>query len=134
MAFIPQTSYAIAAYASGSAAVQNVEADGSGNYAAPKFLWKPYTKPTVLGDGTVRGAGWAEVVWSWDVMTETQRNWLRAFCPAQSADVWIKTPTFDNSGAFVTYHAVMVWPTDSEERDAKRRVKFQIKFQRLTST
>jgi hypothetical protein len=87
-----------------------------------------------MGDGSVRGAGWATAEWSWDVMTRTQRDHLRAFIPAQSAEVWIQTKTFDSSDAYAVFRAMAIWPTDSEDADATRRVKFTIKFQKLTTS
>jgi hypothetical protein len=42
MAFTPQTSYKIAAYASGSAGMVDVEVDGTGNYTPrPSFCTSP---------------------------------------------------------------------------------------------
>jgi hypothetical protein len=134
MAFTPQQDFMIATYASGSAALTNLEVDGTGNYSAPKFSFKPYSQQIVMGDGTVRGAGWATAEWSWDVMTATQRAWLRQFIPAQSAELWIKTRTFDSPTTGLVFRAVGIWPIASEEQDVRRPVKFQITFQRLTNS
>jgi len=125
-------SYALCAYASGSAALVNIEVTrDAALYSQPKFTYKPYSKQIVLGDGSVRGAGWAVASWSWDVMSRTQRDWLRAYCTGQSSDVWIRTKTLDSSDAYVVRRAVMIWPIDSEEHDVTRRTKFEIKFQNL---
>jgi hypothetical protein len=134
MPFTPQQSFMIGPYTSGSAAMTNLEVDGSGNYSPPNVRWKKYSKQVQLGDATVRGAGWTECEWTWEVMTRTQRDWLRAFCTGQSSEVWIKTIQFDNTDAYQVYHAVMVWPIESEERDAHRRMKFTLKFQALQTT
>jgi hypothetical protein len=132
MPFVPQQLFCIAPYSSGSAALTNLEVDGSGTYSAPHFAYKPYSKLVNLGDGSVRGAGWATAVWHWDVLTETQRDWLRIYIPYQSAEVWIKTRTMDNTEEYKVFRGIAVWPTQEEEHDAHRRVRFEIKFQRLT--
>lgn len=134
MAWVPQYSFALCAYASGSAAVQNVEVDGSGNYSAPMWQFRPYSKEISLGDGTMRGAGWANAVWHWDVMTDAQRDWLRTFIPYESAELWVSTRTQDDNTGYSVFRCIGVWPTLSEEHDARRRVKFEIKFQRMTNT
>lgn len=131
MAYTPTKSFSICAYASGSAALQNMEVSGPPEYAAPMFTWVKYSKPIPLGDGTVRGAGWSTLILHWDVITNTQRDWLRAFCPNQSAEVYIRSMQLDNSMAYVTYRAVMVWPIQSETQDAHRRTSFDLKFQRM---
>jgi hypothetical protein len=134
MTFTPQQDFSICTFASGSGALQNLEVDGSGNYSAPRWTFKPSSKPVQLGDGSVRGAGWATAEWTWDIMTTTQRDWLRAFIPGQSAEVWIKTRTMDSITSGTVFRAIAVWPIESEERDVRRPVKFTIKFQRLTSS
>lgn len=117
--------------ASGSGGMLNVEVDGSGNYSAPNYTFKPYSKQIQVGDGTVRGAGWTVGTWVWDVMTDTQRDWLRTYIPAQSAELYIQTHTMDYNVTPNIYTCVGVWPIDTETHDATRRMKFEIKFQRM---
>ena len=131
MSYTPQYLFKIAALASGSAALVNVEVDGTGNYTAPKWEYYPNSQELVLGDGTVRGGGWATAQWHWDVMTEVQRDWLRTFCPGQSAEVYIQTPMTDNAEALGIFYAVMIWPTLKEQHVATRRLDHLIRFQHL---
>lgn len=131
MPFIPQQSFMISTLASGSSALQNLEVDGSGNYAPPHYTFTLYTQPLPLGDGTVRGGGWTKIVWHWDILTPTQRDWLRTFCPLMSSEVFIKTIQYDAAESYYTYSAVMVWPIDKEVHDAHRRTNFDIEFHRM---
>jgi hypothetical protein len=132
MTATPDYEYAICTYASGSAALQNLEVDVySTVYVAPKFTYKPYSKMILLGSGSMRGAGWTVASWIWDVISSTQRDWLRTFIPGASADVWIRTRTFDSNRSYVTRRATAIWPIESEEQDTGRRLKFEIKFQNL---
>ena len=97
----------------------------------PKSTFSPYSQDIRLGDGTVRGSGWATAIWSWAFLPRAARDQLRTFCPGKSAVVYIWTRTMDSSDVFGAYQAVMVWPTDSETRDFTRRTDFKIQFQRL---
>jgi hypothetical protein len=110
----------------------NVESDLG--LPAPHGIWTPYTQPTVLGNGLVRGAGWRTAEWKWGFVTRAQRQILRAFCPAPaaSANVYIKTRTVENSDAYVVYNANLVWP-QQEEPQAGRRLEFSLKFQGLVA-
>lgn len=112
--------------------LKNIEKDLG--LPAPHGLWTPYTQPVVLGDGMVRGAGWMTAEWKWGFITRAQRQILRAFCPAPNASaiVYIKTRTVENSDAYVTYYANMIWP-QQEEPQAGRRLDFSLKFQGLVA-
>jgi hypothetical protein len=134
MAFTPSEQYMICASASGSSALINVEVDGSGDYSAPKFAYKPYSKQVTNGAGVVMGQGWATADWIFEIITQKQRDWLRTFIPGQSAEVWIKTRTFDSNRSYAIFKAIAVWPVVSEEQDANRRMKFTLHFQRLQSS
>jgi hypothetical protein len=133
MAFIPQEEFAIAAYSTPMPTLVNLEVDESGLYAPPHYGYKPFSKPITNGAGLVIGMGWATAEWYWDVITQTQRDWLRTYIPGASAELWIRTRTHDNTQEYKNFRCVGVWPVDSEEHDVTRRVKFTIKFQRLTS-
>lgn len=133
MAYVPTQGFMIGPYASGSAAMVNLESAGTPpDYVPPHFTFVKFTKPITLGDGTVRGSGWTTVTWHWDVITMKQRDWLRTYCTGQSSEVWMRTLQTDNAEAYVTYRAVMVWPIQNEVHDAHRRMSFDIKFQRCT--
>jgi hypothetical protein len=94
----------------------------------PKSTYHPWSKPIQLGNGAIRGMGWKITTWYWEIIQPAQVEQLRAFCPGASAEVYIASR--QNIGdAFKPYKAVMIWP--EEDRDFLRRVKIEIKFQRL---
>jgi hypothetical protein len=132
MAFLPQQQFMIGVDASGSGAMVNLEISGdSVTWSPPHWTYHPYSKPTIRGDGTVMGLGWATATWDWGIIGEMQRDWLRVYCPGMSSRVLIKTQVMDNAEEYRVFHAVMIWPIDAEEHDAHRRPKFTIKFQQL---
>ena len=96
----------------------------------PKSSFWPYSKYVDLGNGLVRGAGFARAEWRWGFMTQAQRNQLRTFCTGASAAVYIKTRKNDSSDAYQVYTAVMVWP-DEEAKENTRRLDLVIEFRAL---
>lgn len=59
-------------------------------------------------DGGQRGQGFPTLEWVFDTLTQDMIDQLRAFCPTQSADVFLTTRILD--GSFDTFSAVMLWP------------------------
>ena len=96
----------------------------------PKSSYKPYSQPIELGNGTVRGAGWATAAWTWNAITRAERDKLRSFCSGASAEVYIRTRTNESTDNYKYFSAVMVWPAD-EAKDADLRLNFVIEFRRL---
>jgi len=99
---------------------------------APKGNFQPFSKPLDLGNGLTRGGGWPTDIWRWGYLTQAQRNALRAYSTGASNSVIIKTRTVDSSDAYVIYSAAMAWPI-KEERDATRRVPFELNFRKLVA-
>lgn len=102
----------------------------------PKFTYEPYSKALPLGDGSVRGGGWAKGSWTWDILPAEERDQLRAFCPGASSMVFIQTRVNSNSESqidhYKTFRAVMIWPTPEGEREmGGYRLDFTIQFQAL---
>lgn len=97
----------------------------------PKSIPMLYVEMLTLGDNTERGIGAPNVIWHWDKITDAERDQLRTFCTGASATVYIKSRSLDNTDAYVVYQAVMVWPSLKEERDATRRLNFDIEFREL---
>ncbi len=95
----------------------------------PKSSFRPNSQRQQLGDGTVRGGGWATAEWRWGFVTQAQRDQLRTFCTGASSEVYIKTRKND-ADAYQVYTAVMIWP-EVEEKIAGRRLDFVIQFQNL---
>jgi hypothetical protein len=97
----------------------------------PKSNYKPHSRYLDLGDGTVRGAGWAEAEWRWSVLpTRAQRDQLKAYCSGASAEVYIQTRTNDGEDAFDEFTAIMIWPEDEDKVYSTRR-DFVIRFRKL---
>jgi hypothetical protein len=97
----------------------------------PRSTMKPYADTLPLVSGQVRGLGYPTTTWMWGVITRAQRDTLRQFCPGQSATVYIRTKTMDSGDAYGNYSAVMVWPTQEEERDSTRRMDLKIVFKTM---
>ena len=128
------TTYSICASgSSGSAALVDLSALATA-VPEPKSRYQPYSQMLPLSSGSVRGGGWAAATWSWGFLTRAQRDQLRTFCPAASSDVWIRTRTMDSDDAYQVYRGIMVWPVEQEEKDAGRRINFEITFQRLRTS
>jgi len=96
----------------------------------PKSSFWPHSRYVNLGNGQVRGAGFARAEWRWGFVTQAQRNQLRTFCTGASAEVYIQTRKNDTSDAYQVYTAVMVWP-EEEQRENGRRLDFVIEFRDL---
>ncbi len=96
-----------------------------------------FSKLLQLGDGTVRGAGWAKMQWAWGYLLDTQRDQLRLFCddgsgnPVASNEVYIRTRTNETQGEYKRYSCVLVWPTGREQFSADKAINFSLAFQRL---
>lgn len=99
----------------------------------PRSTYTPYSEQIDLGDGTIRGAGWAQASWNWGFLTQAQRDQLRTFCPGASASVYISTRTTDSADVYDDFTAVMIWP-QAEERDSKQvRPDFTVQFRKLVA-
>lgn len=94
----------------------------------PASDFQPYSKPTALGDGTVRGLGWTTALWKWGWLTQAQRNALKALCAGVSVETFIATRNSD--GAFKVYRAVLVWP-DREDHYGGKVLNFTLQFRKL---
>lgn len=98
----------------------------------PKGLFVPYSKLLDLGSGLQRGGGWTTVTWHWEIISPTQRDMMKTFCPGQSSSVWIVTRVNDQD-VFQYFSAFMIWP-QNEQRDFLRRSSFDILFRGLVPT
>lgn len=107
----------------------NVESMGT-NYQPPRSTFAPWVTTVDLGNATARAMGRASATWTWGFISLAQRNTLRTYCTGKSARVYVRTRTNDNSDAYVTYDAVMLWP-DEEPKQAGRRFPFVLQFRDL---
>lgn len=104
----------------------NIEALDA-NATAPRSVHRPWEETRDTGDGLARGLGRPACTWNWGVISQTQRDALRAYCTGKAARVYIRTKSIDGGDAMQTYQAAMLWP-DQEDRQATRRVPFTIEF------
>lgn len=95
------------------------------NITAPLANFKPYNQVVELGDGSVIGMGWSVAEWYWSFLTEEERDLLRTYCPALSAEVYIRT--LDENLDWRNYRALMIWP-EAEDRQVGASMKFQLTF------
>jgi hypothetical protein len=112
--------------------LENLVTSGSSTPVTyPKSTFMPYSAEQMLVSGLVRGVGYPACTWIWSVIPRIERDALRQYCSGKSAAVFIKTKTMDTSDSYHTYSAIMVWPTQEEERDAERRIQFKITFKTM---
>jgi hypothetical protein len=97
---------------------------------APKGIFVPYSQPLDLGDGGLRGGGWATAEWRWGFLSQAHRDILRAYIPGASAQIIIRTSVNDNQDAFYDFVAQAIWPP-AEEKQAGRRLGFTLRFRAM---
>jgi len=96
----------------------------------PKGDFLPWQQAIPLGSGKSRGAGKPSAVWHYDFLPLAMRTVLRAFCTGKSADVFIRT-LINDADAFEYFSAVMMWPDGKEDKQAGRRLNFNIEHKFL---
>ncbi len=97
---------------------------------APKSVPKPWYQGVDTGDGLARGMGRPVTTWQFCYVTQGFRNALRASCTSKAARVFVRSREIDNSDDFLTYMGAMLWP-DLENREATRRISFNVEFRDL---
>jgi hypothetical protein len=121
--------YSIATAAAGVGGLATLSSLGVFNPASDPL---PYSVELTLGDGSVRGLGWATTRWHWGFVTLAQWNTLRAYCPGKSADVVIRTYSVDDKQTWTNYSAKMIWPTGGMFT-AQKVIDFTLQFQALVA-
>lgn len=84
---------------------------------ALEWEYQPYAEAVELASGNVRGLGLPVVTWKFRALRPEQRENLKDFCSALSADVYIQTPTNETAAGVRTwkkYQAIMKWTTTYE--------------------
>lgn len=98
---------------------------------APRAGYQPYAEYITLGDNSVSGIGKPLVIWRFGLLSLAQRDALRVYCTGPSTSIFIRTMTNDSADSYANFSGIMVWPLN-EERDAGRRLNFDLTFQQLT--
>jgi hypothetical protein len=75
------------------------------------------------------GFPWADLYWS--VLEQLMRDQLRAFCPGESADIFVRLPINDDYSKLVIYSGLMIWPEDDPTPEYSKVYKFRLKFENL---
>jgi len=94
----------------------------------PKSTFNEYSQLLDLGNGSVRGAGWAVATWRFGYLSQAQRDQLRTFCAGASTAVYIRSRKNDTSDAYQYYSANFVWPVGQEQKDHGFRLDFVAEF------
>jgi hypothetical protein len=97
---------------------------------APKGVFVPYSQPLDLGDGSLRGGGWATAEWRWGFLSQAHREILREYIPGSSASLLIRTSINDEADAFYDFLTQAIWPA-AEDRQAGRRMAFTLRFRAM---
>lgn len=120
-----ETTFLIAALATGSdpddwTEVQDLLSAVSGDITLRALEWEyqPYSKSVILGDGTQRGLGYPRARWLFKGLRPEQRENLKDFCSALSAEVYIRTPTNETAAGVRTwddFSGILQWTTEPEQ-------------------
>lgn len=105
----------------------------AGKLVDPDWSFNPYAKVRISQSGKQHGRGFAIIVWHWNVVTDVQREALRAFCPspALSAPVYIRTPVNETSSGAKTwgnFQPEMYWPFGDEDKQGGKMLGLTIEF------
>lgn len=105
-----ETTFLIAALATGSdpddwTEVQDLLSAASADITLRALEWEyqPYSKAATLGDGTKRGLGYPRARWLFKGLRPEQRENLKDFISALSAEVYIRTPTNETAAGVRTW-------------------------------
>lgn len=96
---------------------------------APKSSYLPYARVVNKGNGGTRGVGSPMATWAFPILSVTEYNALKAYCPGASSDVFIRTKLDDDS--YADFQAKMIWPNESQDRWYGERRNFTIIFRNL---
>ncbi len=120
-----ETTFLIAALATGSdpddwTEVQNLLSAVSLDVTLRTLEWEyqPYSRSVILGDGTQRGLGYPRARWLFKGLRPEQRENLKDFCSALSAEVYIRTPTNETAAGVRTwddFSGILQWTTEPEQ-------------------
>ena len=99
----------------------------------PKHVYSPGSDYKELGNGGLRLLGSPQATWRWGILRRTtsaqaQRDMLRTFCTGASAAVVIRTRVSDNADEYKYFSCQVLWPQGAEDKDAGRRVGFELRF------
>jgi hypothetical protein len=101
----------------------------------PRMRYYPERKRVKLTSKRYAGIGGAYIVWHWDFLKIEWRRALRDYLTAISTDdIFIETQTnedADDDGLddWIQCEVIATWPEGDEDKDAGRRMSFDIEFE-----
>ncbi len=100
----------------------------------PDWSYKRFAAAVTLGDGTIQGNGFPVAVWRWNHLSFEHREILRGLCPDLSVNCFIRTATNeidDGELVFKVFSAIMVWPEEDEDIQARSVLSLVLRFTHL---
>jgi hypothetical protein len=101
----------------------------------PDASFAPQSEVVKALSGRTFGRGFASALWHWNVISNDQRATLREFCPGTSSEVYIETPTNEETlcgeTEFIQALAIMHWPAGDEEQQSDKTLGLEIGFTHL---
>jgi len=100
----------------------------------PKMRYYPERKRVRLTSKRYAGIGGAYIIWHWDFLKAEWRHALRDYINTVSVDdLFIESRVNDdddndNSEDWKQFEVIATWPEGDEEKDATRRMSFDIEF------
>lgn len=119
------TDFLIAALATGSnpdnwSVVSTLLSSASADISSARALeweYQPYSRAVVKGNGLKQGLGYPRARWLFKGLRFEQRENLKDFCAALSAEVYIRTPTNETTAGARTwddFSAILNWTESTE--------------------
>jgi hypothetical protein len=95
----------------------------------PKSTYQPYSRLVIKGNGAAQGVGAPVASWTFALLSITEYNQLRTFCPGASAEIYIHTKKDDDT--FADFSCTMIVPNDPQDRWYAVRKNYTVTFRNL---
>jgi hypothetical protein len=101
----------------------------------PRMRYYPERKRVKLTSKKYAGIGGPYIVWHWDFLKAEWRHKLREYLTAVSTDdLFIESQINDDEDSddeddWVQFEVIATWPEGDEDKDAARRMGFDIEFE-----
>ena len=133
------TDYQIGTYVGGTGGLVTLQSLSIPN---PHPIYRTAAQKVKLGDNSARSLGAPFVEWQWDWLSQVSRDKLRIYVPGASAQIYIITPTVENSSGYVGTPNIskrflgQAWwpdPDTPEDPNTGRRLKFVLTIKQLVT-
>jgi hypothetical protein len=101
----------------------------------PEMRYYPYRRQVKLTSRKVTGVGGPYIVWHWGFLKAEWRHALREVLTGVSTEIYIESLMNDESDdddgtdAWGQFSTIAIWPDGDEDKDAGRRLGFDIEFE-----